>query len=516
MKILFSTQSSSLQMFYNIARRMEPRYGLEPSIFITSDRAWHDGFAATEPGIAKRALLGEWTIADEARSAEIKQDVLSQYEDRYGETLWNAATCDRRFMSGWKSYFKNDYEPRCSEREILSRLQVACERIRQFFDEHAPTQLVGFTCVTYLEYLTVLEAKYRRIPMRNLRSVRVKNYVALDDGLLDPPSALKAAYVSAEYVPSPEGLAIARSVVETYRDRPMAYEGVAQPSGDKPAGRADKLKIPKGAQYDRDTHGSSTHRHRFERRFIHPVRASLMRRWVAKRYTTLNDLRSRPYAFFPLHLEPELALCLFSPAHTNQIEAARSLARALPAGYVLAIKDHPLGYNRRSISYYKKLLEIPNVRLVDPLLPAKEFVEGSQLIAIIGGSIGIEAALRGKPVLALSPCTPYGIMGDTGMVRHASDMNRIGEDLRLLLKNYRYDEEKILRYLAACVDTSVPLNLYSGLLQRSDALSFDLQNYESEVAKAAEFLWDSFLRPSKWLDEVGAKTSAHASGVKER
>jgi hypothetical protein len=157
MKILFSTQSSSLQMFYNIARRMEARYSLEPSIFITSDRAWHDGFAATEPSLGKRALLGEWTIAEEARSAEIKQEVLAQYEDRYGETLWNAAICDRRFMSGWKSYFKNDYKPRCSEREILSRLQVACERVRRFFDEHAPTQLVGFTCVTYLEYLTVLE-----------------------------------------------------------------------------------------------------------------------------------------------------------------------------------------------------------------------------------------------------------------------------------------------------------------------------------------------------------------------
>ena len=57
---------------------------------------------------------------------------------------------------------------------------------------------------------------------------------------------------------------------------------------------------------------------------------------------------------------------VYGRAWMNQIEAIRNIARNLPVGMKLLVKEHPAALGYRSVSFYKKVTAIPNVLLVSP------------------------------------------------------------------------------------------------------------------------------------------------------
>jgi len=72
-----------------------------------------------------------------------------------------------------------------------------------------------------------------------------------------------------------------------------------------------------------------------------------------------------PFVYFPLHVEPERTLSIDAPYFTNQLEVISNVAKALPIEYQLFVKEHPMQINsgNRAISFYKQILELPNVKL---------------------------------------------------------------------------------------------------------------------------------------------------------
>src|SRR5690606_8466235 len=134
------------------------------------------------------------------------------------------------------------------------------------------------------------------------------------------------------------------------------------------------------------------------------------------------------FAFFPLHFEPEVSIQVFGRPYQNQIEVVRALALALPADVALLVKEHPRSIGFRPVRYYEKLLEIPNVRLVDPRLPSINVVTHADLVAVISGTIGLEAAILGKPVLAFGRPT-YSVLPDD-IVTKVTDLWRLPDQVR--------------------------------------------------------------------------------------
>jgi len=506
MKILFITQGRSAEMFYDIGRIVEKKHGFAPSVFVGSDKRWFEDYLQRNPDIGSRVFLGEWEIAARARNAEVDRDILARFEDKYGVSLWRAAVCDRRLITGWKSGFVQDYKPRLTEEEILKRLQTACLKIEELFDREAPTHAAGFICVTYVEFIAYMEAKSRGLPVANIRPMRIKNYMTFDSGIYNPPRALIEKYNDPGYRPSEQVLDEAGQYMQSLKGKPMLYEGAVmvgksreadkpdfEPAPAAPAkGRVAKLAaLLREIGKPRDTHSPST-LPAVINRFKAPFRVRRLNAYLEKRYVPVNRLDDLEYVFFPLHLEPEMALLLFAPAYQNQVEVARVMAQGMPAGMKLVIKDHPLAYGRRSLRYYQKLLEIPGVMLADPLLPAKALVDKCRMVALIGGSVGIEAMIRKKPVLALGPCAPYRVLGDTKMLVNVTDLNSISRSFLDLLENYEYDEAALLRFLAATIDISYPLNLYSALLGKKGVYAPGAGAYEQEAALAAQYLMHSF------------------------
>lgn len=430
---------------------------------------------------------------------------MASYENKYGESLWKAAICDRRLITGWKSSFFQDYKPRLSEEDILKRLQAACIMIEEFFDIHAPTHLVGFVCVTYIEFIAIMEAQARSIPVRNIRPVRMKNYVILDDSIYDPPRLLQEKFNSTEYNPTLQAIKEAKEFMASLIDNTMLYEGVVPIKKDirtspkfsskkpKISNKAKTLiKLLKGHNCKTDTHSYPEMLVALHNRFRKPFHDRYINHYMKNKYIQRKALSKYMYAFFPLHLEPELALFLYAPAYQNQIEVIRTIAQSLPAGMNLIVKDHPIGYSRRKVQFYRKLLEIPNVLIANPKIISKDMIDHSNLVTLIGGSIGIEALVRKKPVLVLSPCATYKILNNSRMLTYAVNLNKISKEIKKLLDNYKYDEIMVLRFIATSIDTSRPLNIYSTLLGRKDVFSFNRSDYTQEISNAAKYIMESF------------------------
>ena len=113
-----------------------------------------------------------------------------------------------------------------------------------------------------------------------------------------------------------------------------------------------------------------------------------------------NPKDNEDFCFFPLNAEPEITLYLYAPFRLNQIETARQIAKSLPVGFKLYVKDHPIMYGYRTRKYYKELKKIPNVRIINSQISGYEIIK-SKIGYDNFRTAGWEATVLKKPVITL-------------------------------------------------------------------------------------------------------------------
>ena len=132
-------------------------------------------------------------------------------------------------------------------------------------------------------------------------------------------------------------------------------------------------------------------------RLMQPLQA-LRGAFADRRY--LNDPPgSLPYVFYPLHFQPEATTLMHGSYFEDQLTVIRNLARSLPAGWELVVKEHFWMRGQRALRFYRALRSIPNLRLLPFSVPTNDLILGAEIIAVISGTAGLEGALIGKPVL---------------------------------------------------------------------------------------------------------------------
>lgn len=504
MNALFLTQGSSLDLFYNLMLAIKKIKSLEKIGFYIADSRFFNPFKQENPEIESNSfyLLKEWDIVRDSKDIQPEIALLEQYEKNIGRPfLWNALVADRRIYFGKKYAYDQDYQPRFSHNRMLSILQLGLKRMEDFFDKLQPDFIVSFQCVTLGEYLSYLFAVAHNIPILNLRPTRIRNYIYAGETILEPSDNLKKTYEhfrNKGIDPPLKDEAI--RYLEEIRNTHAMYEGVI-PADDKLRQYSNlrkkpfNLLNPKGlillfaaeykyrfGEYRYDNHISGYIGPYIGVRIIKPWRARLMDKRYRNLYVRSKDLTHLNYAFFPLHTEPEVTLSVYSKPYLNQIEAARLYSHNLPVGMKLIVKEHPWAIGKRPLSYYRKLLEIPNVRLAHPGLKSRELISNAKLIAIIAGSIGFEALMLKKPVVTLGR-TAFEFL-PSSMIRHAGNPDRLGDDIQDLLDNYEYNEEALVNYIAAVINDSVPVDFYSKLIGRKGVYAPDGLEEDQEIQKS--------------------------------
>lgn len=502
MRVLFTTQSDSVRLFEELRAALAARLPVDRVAFTLADSMAYGRWLAARPDFEEQGhlLLKEWELtANPADKPDLAK--LAAYETQLGGEagLFGAIVADRRLFMGPNCTYSQDYRRRFSDDELLCILQRGLERMEQLFDTLKPDVVIGFICVTMLDYLAYLFACARGIRFFNLRPTRIGDRVAFSCLLNDPSPELAAAYERLIAGGASAHADEARRYIRRVREEHGRYEGVVRPS-DKPALRADTGKLSRlgglrsalrsYTSYRRSVAATDNHvpdplRNMFFTAIRNPMRAKRVRAFLADRYVSGRELAQRRYAFFPLHTEPEVSLLVYGRPYVNQIEIIRMLAMSLPVDMVLVVKEHPWMVGKRSLSAYKKMLDIPRVRFADPKLEARTLIRDADLVAVVTGSIALEATMLGKPVITFGDC-PYNLLPDT-MVRRCDDSRRLPSIIQSAIIRYANDDAALVAYVAAVFETSAGINLYSVLLGKKSVYQERPAAYAEEIGKLADY-----------------------------
>ena len=116
---------------------------------------------------------------------------------------------------------------------------------------------------------------------------------------------------------------------------------------------------------------------------------------------------TKPFIYFPLHLQPEFSTNPLGGHFRNQLLALELLVASLPSGWQIYVKEHPtqwlVGGARRTPyrpkDYYSIMARFPSVRLIPVDTDSFQLIRQAKAVATISGTAGWEAVLRGKPSL---------------------------------------------------------------------------------------------------------------------
>lgn len=495
MKVLVSTMGKSLEVGVNLFELIEKKMSISKVGFFVADSYFFKHFKVRNLFLSKRkvSLLKEWDFTSVNREDVPDYNKIASYEKKLADPIfWNALMADRRIFFGKYCKFMQDYPSRFDHDQLLLILEQALVQIENFFDSLSPELVLSFGTATMGDYLISLFAKARGIPYLQLKATKVKNYLSM----YDTPCGLSSNIIKM-YGGSSLALANvmddARAYVSQVAEKGLQYEGAILSSRSRLRNRLCKgpvnvlrslystAKIFWDPVTRHDCHLPCSFVSSYYANIGQPLKAFMVESKLKKhkKYVDRSTLRSKgDFVFFPLHFEPEVSIQIFGRSFQNQIELIRNIALSLPVCTKVIVKEHPRSLGFRSYSYYRKLLAIPNVYLVDPFMKGYEIVPYAKLVSVITGSIGLEAVIHKIPVITFGEA-PYNILPDS-MVQKNTNLTTLGSQINILLQSYSYDPRAIEKYVAAIIHNSIPVDLYSILLSKDNRYSENSYGLKAE------------------------------------
>ena len=129
------------------------------------------------------------------------------------------------------------------------------------------------------------------------------------------------------------------------------------------------------------------------------------------------------FALFALHMQPESTIDGWAPFFADQFHLIGQIVRAMPPNMKLLVKLHISDGDNYSPRQLRQIAALPGVELVHPTASSRDFVNCADLVFGIQGTICLESALLGKPVLMFgeSPYLHFPGVEQIGRITDLSD-----------------------------------------------------------------------------------------------
>ena len=334
-----------------------------------------------------------WFLYDYIKKSQ-KPDLeyLSQFEKKYGIELWKLANNDRIF-------FKYNIYYNFSENEILSILEQECKFFENIIETIKPDFVIfPITNSGRMEIFYQLCLKLG-IKILMLNATRLGGRVFINE------EAEKIDYFEKETYEKVKNRSLEDLRNILYKTH--SFDDVLKFSSQFL--KSKKMAVKAGINFflfsknsNLKTHYTYYGRHKIKIFFM-TIFWSLKKRYrlylINKNLSkTIDDEK---FIFFPLITEPERSLLIAAPFHTNLIELVTHIVKSLPVGYKLYVKDH-IGMDTRdwrSFSFYKKIMDLPNVKMLHHSIHPKNVLSKCSMVITIGGTAGFEAAFYEKPTI---------------------------------------------------------------------------------------------------------------------
>jgi hypothetical protein len=153
------------------------------------------------------------------------------------------------------------------------------------------------------------------------------------------------------------------------------------------------------------------------------------------------------YVLFPLHFQPETTTLVCAPFFVDQLSLIEDIARCLPVGVRLYVKEHFGSIGRRPLADYRRIQRVWNARLISPRANSFDLIAGADAVVTITSTMGWEAILFERPVICLGEV----FYKTFPLVVRAGDIPKTAWPALFssTLRDWRPDRELLLRYIAA-------------------------------------------------------------------
>ncbi|MAM71945.1 MAG: hypothetical protein CMP91_12465 [Gammaproteobacteria bacterium] len=484
MKVLFGAHGSALKIFHELDARLRARNKVSDSAYWISDSSYYFNYIKDvnffDSHNIKRIFEWEHTckkgkvLPGEKRTTELLK--------KYGMMpLWNAIVADRRLMYGEISKYHQDYDCKFDQTELESIIISTLHSLDLLITNFKPDVVATFVPASFGDYLLALIAKANNIKYMQLRSTKISNFVTFSDSLSATFDDFEKSYLSIyQNISNFTDIEKVDEYIKKATEAPIQYEGTINAkelsilrslvNTIKSLAVALKLAIAPVHPIVRcDNHVPPPIKTWLYNSLLKPLYKSKSNSLMTKKLITLEEAAVHRIVFYPLHSEPEIALSIYGRDHQNQIETIRRIAQSIPLGWTLVVKEHPRSYGYRSANWYKKLLNIPNVKFA-PLNDRPFFwIRKASAIITVSGFVGFESIMLRKPVIVLGDVA-YSILPKS-MVKHVGNISDLQTNLQNLIKNFSYDEFAVKAFVATCMKLGEPVNLYSQLLAKKERSS---------------------------------------------
>lgn len=187
--------------------------------------------------------------------------------------------------------------------------------------------------------------------------------------------------------------------------------------------------------------------------------------WRLHRRTLITKPIDGPYVFFGLHMQPESSIDVWAHFFANQPRVIELIARSMPPTHRLLVKLHKSDAPNYSLEWLARIELLPGVQVVSPYADTFELISRADAVIAIQGTIALEAALLGKPVILFGD-SPVKLFPSASTVGRAVDLPRL---LREKIAEKRPDRAQIVNAYARYLAPFYPASMNDWQIPPTDA-----------------------------------------------
>jgi len=428
-----------------------------------------------------------------------KPDVqyLQKFEEKYQIPLWHVAYSERSF------YKFNPYH-QFSHDEILSILEQECKLFEKALDESNPNFLLIGTTDSHHNDLLYRICKARGIKTLAMGAARFgyKEIVSWEvdrfDKIVEP--------IEVNYSKNEKTFQELQGFLHKF-DFTKQFTDLKKKMKFTPSMRIKKFfKITfvySGKKF-RNHYvrvGMTRSKTLYKLPLIH-LRKIIWRNFIEK--ISIKNLGNEPFIYYPLHSEPERALSIAAPYYTNQIEVITHIAKSIPVGYKLYVKDHPSMSlkGERSSSFYKEIMKLPNVVLLHPKIKRDDILEKCKMVITIAGTTGLEALFFNKPAIIFAET----LFSHLPSIRKIEKLEELPEAIRELLK-VKVNPNDLNKFIQFINANSFEVNRkplspdFRSRFQYKEILKSEMLSYLADHKNVFTVIADEYLKKIKKINE---------------
>ncbi len=158
------------------------------------------------------------------------------------------------------------------------------------------------------------------------------------------------------------------------------------------------------------------------------------------------------YIYWPLHMRPESSELTLGIG-LDELKLIKKVSTLIDKKTLIVIKENPNMLEFRRKSFYKELIQIKNVYLIDPLYSSKKLIKNSIGVIGISGTSLLEGMIMNKPSFAIGKpefqnfLTGYGLKNIKKFIKNCEIEQKINH------------QNKILPYINYVFKNGIKLNL---------------------------------------------------------